>query len=64
MAENNICKDHSGCISDISHLQSSDSLQWREINSMKKWLIATLTSSIFSLIGIVVMLLLKVNGGG
>ena len=63
MAENNSCKDcraHSGTIADIGHLQDSDTLQWKEINNMKKWLIATLTSSIFSLIGIVVMLLMKV----
>lgn len=32
--EEPVCRDHSGCISDIVHLQRSDKLQWQFINSI------------------------------
>lgn len=53
------CRAHSGVCADINHLEDSDEKQWKEINAMKGWLIATLTSSVFTLIGIVVMLFIK-----
>ncbi len=52
-----ICREHSGVCGNIYHLTISDKEQWVEINAMKKWLIATLTSSVFTLLGIIVMLL-------
>ena len=55
MAENGSCKDcraHSGIAKDILHLQKESDSQQEEINSMKRWLIATLTTSILSLLGI------------
>ena len=30
----NICHDHSGCITDIKNLKLSDSKQWMEISTM------------------------------
>ena len=63
MSGNNSCKDcraHSGVKNDITHLQDTNKEQWLEINSMKKWLIATLTSSVFTLIGIIVIIVTKV----
>lgn len=36
-ADNNICKEHSGCVANIEHLIESDKGQWKEINKMKKW---------------------------
>ena len=52
------CKAHSGVGRDILHLQKETDAQQREINDMKKWLIGTLTTSILSLIGILVMLVI------
>ena len=57
--ENGSCKDckaHSGIGKDILHLQKETDAQQREINGMKRWLIGTLTTSILSLLGIIVML--------
>jgi len=57
--ENGSCKDcraHSGIVHDISHLQKDTVNQQKEINDMKRWLLATLTSSIFSLVGVLVLL--------
>jgi len=57
--ENNSCKDcraHSGIIKDILHLQETERDQQKEINDMKRWLIATLTTSVLSLVGILAML--------
>jgi len=55
---NNICKEHSGCLSDIKHLQQSDEDQWTEINKMKTWLISTLTASLLTLAGVAVNIIL------
>ncbi|MBW2363562.1 MAG: hypothetical protein JRF25_00525 [Deltaproteobacteria bacterium] len=57
--ENGSCKDcraHSGIVHDIFHLQETTKNQQREIDGMKRWLIATLTSSVFSLVGVLVLL--------
>lgn len=61
-SDNNLCKQHSGFKARIENCERDNEIQWKEINSMKKWLIATLTSSIFSLLGIIAMLL-KLKGG-
>jgi len=29
------CQAHSGCVTDIKHLKSSDSKQWEEISAMR-----------------------------
>ncbi len=50
------CKAHSGVNKDILHLQKETDAQQEEINSMKKWLIATLTTSILCLLGIITSL--------
>lgn len=31
---NDVCHEHSGCITDIKNLKSSDSKQWKEISDM------------------------------
>ena len=56
---NDTCKDHSGCLRDIKHLQNENIDQWKAINGLRNWLIATLTTSTFSLLGIIVMLMTK-----
>ena len=55
---NNICKAHSGCVTDIKHLQRESADQWREINKMRNWLISTLTASLLTLIGVAVNIIL------
>jgi len=52
MTTNNICKEHSGCMARLDKIEQDDKSQWKEIGTMRKWLIATLTSSVFSLLGI------------
>ncbi len=32
---NDVCHEHSGCITDIKNLKSSDSKQWEEISDMR-----------------------------
>jgi len=53
------CRAHSGIKVDIENLKKVNECQWTEINEMKKWLIGTLTSSLISLLGIVVLLLIN-----
>jgi len=37
MPENgNICKAHSGCISDIDHLKSENLAQWKELSKVQE----------------------------
>ena len=56
--QNKICNEHMGHVSDIKHLTQSDLLQWVEINRLKAWLIATLTTSLFTLLGVIVNVVL------
>ena len=56
------CKAHSAVKVRVDHLENSDAKQWRDIDSMKNYLIATLTSSVLSLIAIVGMVLAKLAG--
>ncbi len=49
-----VCKKHTGHVSDLKHLSESDTLQWVEINKLKTWLIATLTTSLLTLIGVII----------
>jgi len=62
MTINNICKEHSGCMARLDNIEKDDVAQWKEINTMKKWLLATLTTSVFSLLGIIVLLISKLIG--
>jgi len=57
MPSNNICKAHSGFEARIENCEKDNETQWKEINSMKKWLIGTLTSSVLTLLGIIIVLL-------
>ena len=50
------CREHTGIIKDIGHLQKESDAQQEEIDGMKRWLIATLTTSIISLLGIIATL--------
>ena len=68
-----ICKEHSGFKSDIAHVVKETEEQWTKINEnrkaisiMKNWLIATLTSSLLSLLGVLIILLIHLarSGGG
>ena len=34
-ANNNICKEHSGCLADIGHLKQENDDQWEAIKNMK-----------------------------
>lgn len=66
MAENYICKEHSGIVARVQEVERQNSLQWEEINTMKRYVVATLTSSIIAGIGVVVMLIIqfvKMSGG-
>lgn len=61
-ANNFVCKAHSGILSDIEHLEESDTAQWKEINAMKSRSIIILTSVVVTLIGVItnlVVLLIK-----
>ena len=65
--DNESCKDCRACSglkSNIKHLEESDKDQWLEINTMKKWLIGTLTTSFISMVGVLVLLLLKLAKAG
>ena len=35
MAENQQCKDHSGCMESIKNLQDSDKTQWKHIDTIE-----------------------------
>lgn len=54
------CQDHSGVCSEVSHLSHSDNRQWKEINNMKRLLIGTLVSGVFTLLGVVINLTLYI----
>jgi len=56
------CKAHSGINQRVKQVEKDTDSQWKEINSMKKWLIGILTSSILTLIGTIVMLVAKATG--
>jgi len=62
-SEHPFCLAHSGFYKELVHLKDSDKQQWTEINGMKKWLIATLTSSIISAAGIILILLINLSKG-
>jgi len=65
MSDNQSCKEcraHSGIYREIKHIEKANEDQRKEINTMKKWLIGILTSSILTLIGTVVMLVAKAAG--
>lgn len=58
-----ICKEHSGCLSDIDHLQRSDTEQWIAIKEMKSQHTQILTATILTLVGMLanlVFMLFKV----
>lgn len=55
---NGECKEHSGICTEVAHLVYSDKEQWREIYNVRKIMISTLVSTIFTLIGVIVNLAL------
>ena len=67
------CKEHSGICVNIKTLKDECHNLWEKANenreaisTMKNWLIATLTSSILSLLGVLIILLIqlaKASGG-
>jgi hypothetical protein len=61
---NEICDQHTGCLSDIKHLQSSDENQWERINSMTDKLNVALGMLVLTLLAAVVNLIVLVKGGG
>ncbi len=63
MTNNIVCKDclaHSGIKARLDHVEADTDSQWTEINSMKKWLIGTLTASVLSLVGILATLIITI----
>jgi len=53
---NDSCKDcraHGRVDERLINLHDSDNNQWKEINEMKKWRIATLTTSVFTSISVI-----------
>lgn len=61
---NDVCHEHSGCVTDIENLKSSDSKQWKEISDMRNKVDAIMTRLNVILGGIVVaiiMLLLNIS---
>lgn len=57
MTDNNICKEHSGCLTDIKHLEADVKALWIKWDGMQKMVIGTLVSGIFTLAGIVILIL-------
>jgi hypothetical protein len=54
------CKAHGRLDQRVKHIEEDNKIQWVEINNMKKWLIGTLTSSILSLMGVIIILLISI----
>ena len=54
------CSDHSGCLTDIEHLQKSDEEQWRRINEIKDRDAKILTAVVMTLIATVINLCIQV----
>jgi hypothetical protein len=60
------CREHSGVCVNIANLKQETIDLWEKVNenrrtisTMKNWLIATLTSSVLSLIGVLIILLIQ-----
>ena len=64
IAPSDVCGQHSGCLSDIKHLQNSDSDQWEKINGMTDKLNVALGMLVLTLIAAVVNILIQWKGGG
>jgi hypothetical protein len=52
-----ICKEHTGCVADIRHLEGDVKALWDKWDGMQKMLIGTMVSGAFTLIGVVVLIL-------
>ena len=57
MTEIKICQEHSGVCERMNYLEKSDDQQWQAINGMRNRSMATLITTIFTLIGIIVTLI-------
>ena len=57
---NNICRDHSGCLTRLDHLELENSHQWRDIISMKEKYDSILTRINVTLGSIVVACILLI----
>ena len=57
MIDNNLCKAHSGFVSDIETLEGNVSRLWEKWDGMQKMVIGTLISTALSLIGVVLLLI-------
>lgn len=51
-----VCQDHSGVCKEIVHILESDRDQWKEINGMKRLLIIVLTSTVITMLGVILNL--------
>jgi len=54
---NELCHEHSGCISDITHLKGDVKVLFEKWDGIQRLLIGTLVSTVLSLIGVVFLLL-------
>lgn len=57
------CKAHGAFRVRIEHVEATCKEQWEEINGMKKFMMATLASSVISLLGIVLLLIIQLARG-
>ena len=58
------CKAHPAFRVRIEHIEADNAKQWLEINDMKKLLTYTLISSVFSLLGIIGILVVQLIAYG
>lgn len=66
MAEKNsscVCKAHSGIASDIEYLKTTNKSQWKEINGMKKFIMATLLLACLTLVGVLFQIVITMAQG-
>lgn len=62
MEKDCLCKKHDGVERDLIHFKETNIAQWREINGMKKFIIATLASAVLTLMVVVINLMINLNG--
>ena len=57
MADNNLCKQHSGFLARIDSLEDNVHDLWTKWNGMQKLLIGTLISALLSFTGVAILLI-------
>ena len=56
-SDSEFCQDHSGVCEKMKALEKSDEQQWTAINGIRNRSMATLITTVFTLIGIIVTLI-------